>query len=117
MTKHEAIAEALSHIFEGIDILKRHFPPRQFTIDGRLVGDVGEIIAELEYVVELDRVSRADYDGTSNGRKVQIKATFKDQLTFKKTRTTTSDSSSAKVVNTRKSSTDPAKSFSIASQN
>jgi hypothetical protein len=85
MSKHQVIAEALGHIFEGIEILKKAFPPRKFTIDGRLVGDIGEIIAALEYDVILDEVQQADHDGiTSDGRKVQIKATFKEQLTFKK---------------------------------
>ena len=59
-------------------------PNRRFTIDGRLVGDIGEIIAALEYDVILDDVTKPDHDGrTTNGRRVQIKATFKEQLTFK----------------------------------
>jgi hypothetical protein len=84
MSKHDAISEALALIFRGIETLMTAFPNRKFTIDGRLVGDIGEIIAALEYDVVLDEVSQADHDGrTSDGRKVQIKATFKEQLTFK----------------------------------
>jgi uncharacterized protein DUF6998 len=68
---------------KGIEHLKSAFPTRKFTIDGRLVGDIGEIIAELEYDVALDRISRRGHDGcTSAGRNVQVKATFKDSLTF-----------------------------------
>src|SRR5216683_6208772 len=49
----------------------------------RLVGDIGEIIAALEYDVTLHEVSQPKHDGqTSEGRNVQIKATFKDSLTF-----------------------------------
>ena len=71
-------------IFQGIDRLKLAFPNREFTIDGRLVGDIGEIIAALEYDVVLHEVSQPEYDGfTSDGRRVQVKATFKDALTFK----------------------------------
>jgi hypothetical protein len=49
-----------------------------------LVGDVGEIIAALEYDLMLDPVSRPIHDAkTSDGRDVQIKATFKAQLTIR----------------------------------
>ena len=36
------IEEALAHIFRGIGILQTEFTNRRFTIDGRLVGDIGE---------------------------------------------------------------------------
>ena len=71
-------------IFEGIARLKQTFQNREFTIDGRLVGDIGEVIAALEYDVVLFEISQPGHDGiTSAGRRVQIKATFKDSLTFK----------------------------------
>jgi len=78
-----SIAEALRLISEGIQHLKRAFPNRKFTIDGRLVGDIREIITALEYDVNLHEVPHPKHDGqTSDGRNVQIKATFKDSLTF-----------------------------------
>ena len=84
MPTHQTIVEALRLIFEGIARLKKSFPNRQFTIDGRLVGDIGEVIAALEYDVVLYEVSQPDHDATTpNGRRIQIKATFKDSLTFK----------------------------------
>ncbi len=80
----EAIADALKLIFEAIERLKASFPNRAFTIDGRLVGDVGEVIASLEYDLVLHDVSQPTHDAKSlDGRNVQIKATFKDSLTFK----------------------------------
>lgn len=86
MTNKVAIAEGLALIFQGIQRLKDAHPHRLFTIDGRLVGDVGEVIAGLEYDIELDEVSQKDHDGhTGDGRRVQVKATFKDSLTFKAT--------------------------------
>jgi hypothetical protein len=54
---NQSIAEALRLISEGIQHLKRAFPNRKFTIDGRLVGDIGGIIAALEYDVNLHEVS------------------------------------------------------------
>jgi hypothetical protein len=75
--KRAVISEALRLIFQAIEKLKEAFPNRAFTIDGRLVGDVGEVIAALEYDVVLHDVSRPNHDATtSDGRNVQIKATF-----------------------------------------
>lgn len=86
MPQRLALTEGLALVFQGIKCLVDAFPSRRFTIDGRLVGDVGEVIAELEYDVALHEISQPDYDGiTSDNRRVQIKATFKDSLTFKST--------------------------------
>ena len=84
MEEKNKIAEALKLIFEGINRLKGTFPKKEFTIDGRLVGDIGEVIAALEYDVELFDVLHRGHDGkTSDGRLVQVKVTFKDSLTFR----------------------------------
>ncbi len=80
----ESITDGLALIFQGIDHLRKAFPNRAFTIDGRLVGDIGEVIAALEYDVILDEISQPGHDAClRDGRLVQVKATFKDQLTFK----------------------------------
>jgi hypothetical protein len=81
----KTIAEGLQLIFRGIAQLHEAFPKRAFTIDGRLVGDIGEMIAELEYDLQLDEVSGPDHDAITriDRRLVQVKATFKDSLTFK----------------------------------
>ena len=80
----KVIEDSLALIFEGIDKLKTAFPNRAFTIDGRLVGDIGEVIAALEYDIVLHEGMQRDHDAnTSDGRNVQIKATFKDSLTFR----------------------------------
>tara|TARA_R110002012_G_scaffold292616_1_gene487891 strand:- start:1097 stop:1558 length:462 start_codon:yes stop_codon:yes gene_type:complete len=85
MSKQLEIESGLKLIFEGISALREAFDGRRkFTIDGRLVGDIGEVIAELEYDLEIDAVSEALHDGTtSDGRRVQVKATFQNHLTFK----------------------------------
>jgi len=80
---------ALDLVFEGIERLKALAAAAnnnrcQFTIDGRLVGDIGEYVASMEYDIILDEKSKPGYDGkTSDGRSVQIKATFQNQLTYK----------------------------------
>ncbi|CAD5378746.1 conserved hypothetical protein [Pseudomonas sp. OF001] len=85
MPKHEVIEDALVKIFAGIKQLKEALPSKEFTIDGRLVGDIGEAIVQRDYDIKLYEGLAKDYDGeTPCGKKVQIKATFKDSLTFKK---------------------------------
>lgn len=80
-----AITQALRLIFQGIKQLEQAFPNRAFTIDGRLVGDVGEVIAALEYELVLHGTSQPTHDAdTTDGRHVQIKATFKESLTFRR---------------------------------
>ena len=85
MPSHEIIEDSLKKIFSGIRQLKKALPSKEFTIDGRLVGDIGEAIVQRDYEVSLYQGLAIDYDGeTPCGKKVQIKATFKNSLTFKK---------------------------------
>ena len=86
MPDHGVINSALNKIFEGIKQLREALPIKEFTIDGRLVGDIGEALVQRDYDVDLYDKLVEGYDGeTSDGRMVQIKATFKNSLTFKKT--------------------------------
>lgn len=89
----DGIAKGLKQIFTGISDLNTAFPHRKFTIDGRLVGDIGEVIAAHHFDIILDGTegskyakSRKDFDAVTRigGADVQIKATFQDALTFKK---------------------------------
>lgn len=67
-----------------VEELNARFPHKKFTLDGRLVGDLGEIVAEKIYDVNLFLNVKKYYDGlTSDNKQVQIKVTFKDHLTFK----------------------------------
>ena len=85
MPAHEIIKDSLQKIFSGIKQLKEALPTKEFTIDGRLVGDIGEAIVQRDYDLTLYEGLAKDYDGeTPCGKKVQIKATFKNSLTFKK---------------------------------
>lgn len=85
MTTEQSTKAALDAIFLGIEMLKKTYEnKRMFTVDGRLVGDIGEVIAERDYELELDKKSKAKHDGTtSQGIRVQIKATFQSHLTYK----------------------------------
>ena len=85
MAKNDIIKDSLDKIFDGIQQLRKSFLKKKFTIDGRLVGDIGEVIVERNYDVILYKKVAKNYDGiTSDGKRVQIKATFKNSLTFSK---------------------------------
>jgi hypothetical protein len=84
VSTEKAISEALKSVFSGIRLLRSTFPGKQFTVDGRFVGDIGEVMAARDYDVQLYGVQVRGYDGhTSDGRLVQVKATFKNHLTFR----------------------------------
>ena len=77
------IPEALKQLLQITKQLHNEYPKRRFTLDGRLVGDLGEVLAEVEYDIELYDGLQKHHDAkASDGRQVQIKATMKDSLTF-----------------------------------
>lgn len=77
------IDQALPELLDIIQKLKSTYKIRSFTLDGRLVGDIGEILAAEHFDITLHTKQESRHDAyTSNGRLVQIKATLKDKLTF-----------------------------------
>lgn len=74
---------AIPALLKIISKLKKTYPPKEFTIDGRLLGDLGETFAAEIYDIELYKGIQKYYDGeTSDGKMVQIKTTMKNSLTF-----------------------------------
>lgn len=77
------IPDAISQMLQIVERLQKTYPKRKFTLDGRLVGDLGEILVEDAYDVKLFDDQKKHHDGTtSDGRYVQVKATMKGALTF-----------------------------------
>ena len=77
------IPDAISQMLRVVDQLRDAYPKKKFTLDGRLVGDLGESLVENSYDVMLFEDLKARHDGkTSDGRLVQIKATMQSSLTF-----------------------------------
>jgi len=75
--------EAIRKLLMIVDELRITYPYKRFTLDGRLVGDLGEVIVKQNYDIELFEKVVAKYDGKDAlGRNVQIKATFHDTLGF-----------------------------------
>jgi hypothetical protein len=56
---------------------------RRFTLDGKLVGDIGEVLVAEKYCLELLPESTPVHDAEDElGRKIQIKASFKNYCYF-----------------------------------
>jgi hypothetical protein len=77
------IPDAVSQMLAIVKKLASAYPKKKFTLDGRLVGDIGEVLVEDAYDIELFEDVKKHHDGEcSDGRQVQIKATMKRSLTF-----------------------------------
>lgn len=77
------IDDAVKQMLGIVAKLRETHPKKRFTLDGRLVGDLGEILAEGIYRLRLHETLTAHHDATADdGRLVQIKATMQESLTF-----------------------------------
>lgn len=75
--------EAIIQLLEITARLKVKYD-RRFTLDGKLVGDIGEALAKEYYNIELLPENTPKYDAVEIGtnRQVQIKSTMKTYFTF-----------------------------------
>ena len=77
------IPEAVRQMLGIVEQLCAAYPKKRFTLDGRLVGDIGEVLVEDAYELELFEDIKKHHDAEcADGRLVQIKATMKKSLTF-----------------------------------
>ena len=77
------IPHAVVQLLAIVKQLRTSFPGKSFTLDGRLVGDIGEILVEQAYALTLHEGLQHHHDAACwAGRNVQIKATMKDSVTF-----------------------------------
>lgn len=77
------IPEAVPQMLAIVERLRAAYPKKRFTLDGLLVGDIGEVLVEAAYDLQLFEDIKKQHDAkSSDGRLVQIKATMKDSLTF-----------------------------------
>ena len=77
----------IQNLHRSVSTLKELFPTKEdgFTLDGRLVGDIGEVIAAELFQIDLHKKVKKYYDAVASYSpelKIQIKATFKESLTF-----------------------------------
>jgi hypothetical protein len=81
--KKNFLPEAIKKLLSIVKEIEEQYPGKKFTLDGRLVGDIGEVLVSENYDVILYEKLAKKYDGyTSDKKLVQIKATFKDSLGF-----------------------------------
>ncbi len=77
------IPDAVRQMLSIVEKLCAAYPKKKFTLDGRLVGDIGEVLVENAYELQLFEDVKRHHDADcSDGRLVQIKATMKKSLTF-----------------------------------
>ena len=70
------LSDKIKELYKITNELESSYPGRKFTIDGHLVGSIGEVIVAEHYGLELLRNSTETHDAVSaDGKNVQIKAT------------------------------------------
>ena len=76
MSTVEEIPALVRSLYRIVRKLEGMFPGRKFTLDGHLVGSIGEVLAAHRYGLELLPPSAECHDARAgDGRRVQIKAT------------------------------------------
>lgn len=72
----EQIPSLIQELYSIVNKLELDYKGRKFTLDGHLVGSVGEVLVSYYYDVELLPPSTEKHDATTkDGKLVQIKAT------------------------------------------
>lgn len=70
------VARYLDDLYTASDGLERMFPGRKFTLDGHLVGSIGEVVAAYIFDLDLNPASTLGHDARApDGRNVEIKLT------------------------------------------
>jgi len=70
------VARHLDDLYTAADGLERLFPGRKFTLDGHLVGSVGEVVAAYMFELDLNPASTMGHDAKApDGKNVEIKLT------------------------------------------
>lgn len=80
--KMNMVKQQVQRLIEIVKELESEFPGRHFTLDGHLVGSIGEVMAAYYYGIELYTASTKIHDGELNGKKVQIKISQQDNITI-----------------------------------
>lgn len=80
LTVKDSIKSRVQQLIRIVNELEAEFPDSHFTLDGHLVGSIGEVMAKYHYGIELCTASKENYDGEVEGKKVQIKITQQDNI-------------------------------------
>lgn len=72
----DQVARHRDDLYTASEALERLFPGRKFTLDGHLVGSIGEVIAAYMFDLDLTPASTLGHDARArDGRRVEIKLT------------------------------------------
>ncbi len=69
------LPQLVADLYRIVDELESVFPGRHFTLDGHLVGSLGECLAAYHYGLNLRPASTKGVDADKSGVEVEIKAT------------------------------------------
>jgi hypothetical protein len=70
------LSDKIKQLYKITNELEQTYPGRKFTVDGHLVGSIGEVIVAEHYGLKLLPNSTKTHDArTKDGKMVQIKAT------------------------------------------
>lgn len=78
--KMDHIKDNVQKLIEIVKELENDFPGRHFTLDGHLVGSIGEVMASYYYGITLFAASAVTHDGEVDGKQVQIKITQQEDI-------------------------------------
>ena len=75
------LPQPVADILRAIKVLERTYPQRKFTLDGHLLGSLGEVIAAEKFGLTLHKMSERGMDAfDSEGKPVEIKITGGKQV-------------------------------------
>lgn len=75
------LSEKIRALYAIVNDLETAYPGRRFTLDGHLIGSIGEVVAAEAFDLKLLPNSFAVHDATTHdGRLVQIKVTQRDRI-------------------------------------
>lgn len=78
------VPDLVRRLYSLVFELEALFPYRKFTLDGHLVGSIGEVIAAHRYELTLHPASSKAHDASAtDGRQVQVKATQGDKVALR----------------------------------
>lgn len=67
MENYDYIKQKISELLEIVQDLEECFPGRKFTLDGHLLGSIGEALANYYYGIDLAPNNTKTYDGEKDG--------------------------------------------------
>lgn len=72
----DEVRNLLDTLYSASGRLEEVFPGRKFTLDGHLVGSIGEVVAAYMFDLDLNPASTQGHDAIArDGRRVEIKLT------------------------------------------